>query len=193
MTTRAQTARAEMQKAGINSADDINDTFLGAYIDRNRAIIQAVIFDGIPARTVASEYGLSEARVWQLPLAITRKVATGIKSKGNETRVMNALKNEGLNLEDAPFKLSREKMLRLPNIGRQSVDLLNGELERRGLPGLCNTERQLEDRLKSSKVAKQHNGLPQCFAASVRMALKMYPPEGRETVPKWLARLEKMS
>ena len=59
MTTRAQTARAEMQKAGINSADDINDTFLGAYIDRNRAIIQAVIFDGIPARTVASEYGLS--------------------------------------------------------------------------------------------------------------------------------------
>jgi DNA-directed RNA polymerase specialized sigma subunit len=71
--TRQQKAREALISEGISSAHLIDASHLGSYSERNRKIVQAVIFDGETLKEVGKRFGLSMERVRGVALGTTRR------------------------------------------------------------------------------------------------------------------------
>ena len=87
--TRQQLARDALISEGYNSAADIPESCLGRNSERNREIVQAVIFDNVMLPEAGKRFGLSREEVRRVGLVSTRKCIGRYSNEDleqNETR-----------------------------------------------------------------------------------------------------------
>jgi len=72
--TRQQRAREMLIGMGVESAADFPDKSLGVKHERNRKIVEAVIFNGWTLRKAGTVYGVSCERARGIALAAVRRL-----------------------------------------------------------------------------------------------------------------------